>query len=109
MFKEKCGCMKLCPVSLGLALGLACGLGVFLWSIWVMYFGVTPMMAEYHIPVLSLKEGTIHALWAFLKGFVFGFFVALFYDLISCCCKSKWCCKKGCECGSGKDKPEAGK
>ncbi|VVC75117.1 hypothetical protein AQUSIP_03930 [Aquicella siphonis] len=105
MMSGKCGCNKLCPFSFGLAVGLTFGLGVFFWSLWAMYMGASPMMVEYHIPVPTLKDGTIHALWGLLKGFIFGFFIALFYDFISCCCKMKWCCKKsGCACCASEDK-----
>lgn len=108
MTNGKCGCgKKLCPVSLGLAFGLTCGLGVFIWVLWTMYNGATPAMVELHIPVLGLKDGAIHALWAFLKGFIGGFFIALFYDLISCCCKMKCCsCKSGEACCGSGNKPE---
>ena len=94
----KHGRSKLCPVSLGLAIGLTCGLAMFIWALWVMYYGPTPMMAEYHLPTPTYKDAGWLFLGGLLKGFVFGFFVALFYDLITCCCK------KGGVCGvcSGK-------
>jgi len=104
----KCGCMKLCPVSFGLALGLVCGLAIFIWTVWIMYYGVSPVMAQYQVPLPTLKDAVVHALWGLLKGFVFGFFVALFYDLIACCGR-KWCCKKSgstCACCASQDKPE---
>ena len=97
-----CGCngKKLCPVSFGLALGLVCALGYFAWVLWVIYYGPSAMMLASHMPVPTLGSGAVHALWALLKGFIFGFFVALFYDCISGCCKNKMCCKKSnCECG----------
>lgn len=94
MMCGKGGSSRLCPVSFGLAVGITFGLGVFIWTLWVLFHGASPMMMEYKIPVPSLKDGTIHALWALLKGFVLGFFIALFYDLIVCCCKVKWCCGK---------------
>jgi hypothetical protein len=101
MMSSKCG-KKICPVSFGLALGLACGLAVFIWTLWILYYGATPMMAAYHTPA-TLGEGSIMALWCLLKGFVFGFFIALFYNLISCCCP---CCKRpdGACCCCGKPK-----
>lgn len=103
--RGNCCRTKLCPFSLGLGIGLTCGLAIFLWSLWLLYAGPTPMMAEYHISVSSVWEGVVLALWGLLKGFIFGFFVALFYDLISCCCKSKWCCKSECACCAGKQEP----
>lgn len=94
-----CNCnKKICPMSFGLALGLTLFLGYFIWIMWIIYYGPSAMMVAAHMPVPTLEGGLVHAFWAFLKGFVFGFFVALFYDFISCCCKSKWCCKKECAC-----------
>jgi hypothetical protein len=95
----KCGGKgKLCPVSLGLAVGITAALAVFIWMSWMVYYGVPPTMASV-ITAPTIGGAFIHALWALLKGFLFGFFVALFYDFISCCCKGP-CCKKGeCSCG----------
>ena len=100
----KCGKGKaLCPVSLGLALGIVSGLAVFIWSLWILHYGVPPAMAGRMMVAPTLMGGVIHALWALLKGFLFGFFLALFYDFFACCMKSM-CCKKsgescGCNCG----------
>jgi hypothetical protein len=109
----KCCCTKrkkLCPLSFGVALGITAGLAYFIWVLWVIYNGPTPMMAEYHIPMPTMQDGIIHALWILLKGFVFGFFLALFYDLISCCCKMRCCGSKGnCSCCNSSNRPEAGK
>lgn len=92
MWHTKCGndektakCQKLCPVSLGLAIGIVSFFAVLIWSLWVMKYGMPPMLAAMHIPVPTLSSGFGHALLALLKGFIFGFFVALFYDLIACC------------------------
>jgi len=107
-----CGCgssKKLCPVSFGLALGLTLGLGYFLWVLWMIYYGPSAMMVMAHMPMPTLGQGAVHAGWAFLKGFVFGFFVALFYDFISCCCKNKMCCKKSDDACCPGSKPDAGK
>lgn len=103
-----CGCgRKLCPVSLGLALGLVAGLGILLESLWAMYYGPSTMMMQLHIPVPTFETAAIHALWGLIKGFIFGFFIALFYDLISCCCKMR-CCKSNCACCASKtdNKPD---
>jgi len=113
MCKCGCGSKVLCPVSFGLALGITAGLATFVWVAWAMYYGPTPMMTAFHVPVPTWQGGSIHALWALLKGFVFGFFLALFYDLIACCCKMR-CCRKSttctCSCCSSQDKkPDAGK
>jgi hypothetical protein len=104
--------MKLCPFSFGLALGITGALGVLIGSFWIMYHGVPPMMVQLHMPVPTYKDAAIHALGTLLKGFVFGFFVALFYDLISGCCKKCICCKKSdesCKCCGSSDKSEAAK
>ncbi len=85
--------MKLCPFSLGLALGLTAALGTLVWMAWVMYAGPTAMMTQFGIPVPTLQEGLVRALWMLLKGFVFGVVVALLYDYIACCCKGI-CCRK---------------
>jgi hypothetical protein len=101
---------KLCPVSLGLAVGLVCGLGSLIWLFWVIYNGPTAFMAAAHLPVPTMQMGLLHAFWAFVKGLIFGFFVALFYDWISCCCKNKMCCKCksdcNCSCCATDKKPE---
>jgi len=96
---------KLCPISLGLAIGLVSGLAMFIWALWLMYFGASPMMAEYNLPVPTFKAALILLLAGFAKGFLFGFFVALFYDCIICWCKNAgYCsvCSKGnCSCCKG--------
>lgn len=103
MHVGKCGCTKLCSFSFGLALGLACGLTVFIGSLWVMHYGLTPMMEQYHFALPTFNDAVIFGLWALLKGFIFGFFVALFYNLLTC---THRCCKKSsdaakCVCGCG--------
>ena len=69
---EKCGCGKkggrLCPVSFGLAIGLTVGLAIFIWSVWVMYNGLTPMMAQYQIALPTWTTSITDALWGLLKG-----------------------------------------
>lgn len=82
-------CMKLCPVSFGLALGIVSFFAVLIWSLWVMSYGLPPMLEALHMPIPTLGSGFAHALLALLKGFIFGFFVALLYDLISHCMTCK--------------------
>ncbi|OGT58339.1 MAG: hypothetical protein A3F14_03475 [Gammaproteobacteria bacterium RIFCSPHIGHO2_12_FULL_43_28] len=84
-------CFRLCPVSLGFALGLTSALALIVWAIWTKIQGVPPMMADV-MPALTFMNVLIHALWAFARGFVFGFLIALFYDFC-CWCKEK-CYKK---------------
>jgi len=76
---------KLCPVSFGLAVGVVSFFAVMVWTVWVMYYGLPPVMAAMHIPVPTLSRGFVHALLALMKGFAFGFFVALLNDVFSCC------------------------
>lgn len=80
---------KLCPLSFGLAVGIVSFFAVLIWTVWTMYYGMPPMMVAMHIPAPTLNGGFVHALVALFKGFLFGFFVALFYDLISCCLACK--------------------
>lgn len=93
----KCGCMKLCPVSLGLALGFLGAFAVLVWTAWIMYQGMPPEMASMPMPdwMTAFKQ----ALWALVRGFVFGFFLALFYDFFACCMAKM--CKKSNSCGCG--------
>ncbi len=87
---------KLCPVSLGLAVGLVSFFAVLLWSLGVIFYGFSTAMIAMHLPITTLGQGFVVALLALLKGFLFGFFVALLYDVISCCVR----CRKSCEkCG----------
>jgi hypothetical protein len=95
---------KLCPISLGLAVGIVSFFAVLTWTLWVMMYGLPPMMVAMQVPVPTLGGGAIHALLALLKGFIFGFFVALLYDLISCCLM---CVKSGRKCGCDNSSPES--
>lgn len=96
---------KLCPVSLGLAVGLVGFFAVLLWSLWVVIYGFTPAVMAMHLPITTLSQGFVVALLALLKGFLFGFFVALLYDVISCCVKCKKSCEKcGCHDSCGEKK-----
>lgn len=109
-----CGCGKkgkgLCPVSLGLALGITSALAVLIGSIWIMYYGMPAIMVANHIPMPTWSSSLLFTLIMLVKGFIFGFVLALFYDLFACCCKSKCCrsdekCACGCECCGPKTKP----
>lgn len=87
---KKCT-FKLCPLSLGIALGIAKALFVmlFVWYAWLsghvtmfteIGFGITPTFAG----------GLIGGAWGFLCGLIFGFIVGLIYDFCVDRCK---CCK----------------
>jgi hypothetical protein len=95
---EKCGSGKgFCPVTLGLALGLTCSLGVLVLSAWMMWFGL-PSAVESQMGgafAYTWGDACMAAVWALLKGFVSGFVFALIYNLI-CCCKAKCCGKCSC-------------
>lgn len=95
----KCGCGKkakgLCPVSLGLAIGLTSALAIFLWSAWIIMHGMPPEMAN--MPGPTWGDAGMHALMALIKGFVFGAVVGIIYDFCICCCKWK-CCKSNGTC-----------
>lgn len=80
-----CKAKKLCPVSFGLAVGVVSFFAVFIWTLWVIQYGMPPMMVEMHIPMPTVSGGLVHALLALVKGFLFGFFVALLYDCFSSC------------------------
>lgn len=102
----KPGCM--CPFSFGLALGVTSALAMMIWSIWAMYYGMTPMMEAYHMPMPTWSSACLHAGMVFIKGFIFGFFLMLFYNFFACCVKSM-CGKKcdtTCGCGTSTNKPE---
>jgi hypothetical protein len=92
---------SLCPVSFGVALGLTCGLAVYVWMAWVMWMGMPADVAGHMVPPANIADATMMAGKCFLKGLFFGFFLALFYDLIRCCCKSRCCCSKSGSCGCG--------
>ena len=94
---------KLCPVSFGLAVGVVSFFAVLIWSLWTMTHGLPPMMIALHVPVPTLSGGFEHALLALFKGFLFGFFVALLYDLFACCFARKKA-DGSCECGSSPSK-----
>jgi hypothetical protein len=96
----KCGCgtkgKHLCPLSLGLAVGLTAFLAVIVWSIWAMNMGLAPI--EIGQMVVPTWQGTIiQAFWGLIKGFAFGFVVALLYDLFACCFRGA-CAKRSCNC-----------
>lgn len=103
--KTMVGGKGLCPVSFGLAIGITCALAVLFWAVWISFYGppteMSPMMTKYLAMHAGMMGAGKMALWALVKGFVFGFFVALFYDFIACYCKGK-CCKTSdgiCNCG----------
>lgn len=87
----------LCPVSFGLALGITSAVAFFLWSMWIMYRGLPPEMMQSGVN-FNWNAILMHTLWSFVKGFLFGFILALVYDLICCCCRCRCCRSEACAC-----------
>ncbi len=91
----KTGCRtKLCPFSLGIALGVTQGLLLFFLAcaghLW--HYGITIihlLASVYSGYAPTIAGGGYGALWGFLDGFVFGFILALIYDCCLCCCCAK--------------------
>ena len=112
---SKCGPArgaKLCPISLGLAFGVTCALMTILWTFWFLNWGLPTSLAPYSAMIMQPADwstGLMVSLWALLKGFIFGFLVALIYDLCVCCCKCKCChkckCDANCQCNVPTNKP----
>lgn len=95
--------MKLRKFAFGFALGLTWSAGVVIMAIINAF---CPDWGNDMIKLLgnvylgydeSIKGMVLGALWAFGDGFIGGFFIALFYNLCLCCCKSKQsnCCHPG--------------
>lgn len=97
MYSKDCKEARLCPVSLGLALGFVSGISVLLWLLWISYYGVPPVMATYMPTPPTVGSSFLYAILALVKGFIFGFFLALFYDFFSSCCRAM-CCRKDGTC-----------
>ena len=85
---------KLSKLALGLSFGVVWGLSVF-------FMGLLAMCCQYGQPFVDAigsfyigYEATwlgslIGALWGFVDFFLFGFFIALFYNIFLCC---RCCC-----------------
>ncbi len=88
---------KLSPCGLGFALGAAKGLYLML-SAWVAYFFgygaamVGHVAGFYNGYGASVAGGFVGAGYGFVCGFIFGLFVAYFYNFaLRCCCKDGEC------------------
>jgi hypothetical protein len=81
--------------SLGFALGLTNGLGLFCLALASMKWDagtamVTQIASLYHGYGATVMGGLYGAGWGFLEGFVFGVIFAIFYNLcVGCCSKKK--------------------
>jgi len=89
--RGKCDGAYLCAVSLGLAVGITCGL-VSLFYGWAGYFwgygtSMVQMSAMIHYGyTATIAGGLIGGLWGLVEGFIFGFVVGYLYNYIQCCC-----------------------
>lgn len=86
-----------CPVTVGLALGLTCALGVLFISIWAICCGLPAGLEGQMLrPVPGdWSAAAVRAVWALIKGFIGGFVFAMIYNFL-CCLKSKCCGKCNC-------------
>lgn len=104
--------MKLCPFSLGLAIGVTCGLLMMFYAWVAAWYGwgmvmVTQYGAIFYGYAPTVIGGIVGGLWGLLKGFIFGFIIALVYNLCVGC-KFKGCSKScSCECCSPTNKTKA--
>ena len=91
---NSCG---ICPVTLGVSLGLTWALFIIVWSAWSMWFGIPALLDGniYLAAADSWGDVWVKAIWGFVNGFLAAFFFALIYNLIVCC-KSKCCGKSSC-------------
>lgn len=95
---DSCWCArKIRAFPLGFAIGTVSFFAVLIWTLYAIYYGLPPVMVEMHVPTPTLNGGFVHALLAFVKGFLFGFFIALLYNCYACCFSRR---KSGSECGT---------
>lgn len=85
---------KLCPFSLGIAIGVTKGLFILLLAWVAMWTGFGMSMVNHIASVhsgysASFVGGLMGGLWGLVWGFIFGFVVALIYDWCLCCCSRK--------------------
>ena len=105
---KSCDVGRLAPVSFGLAFGLTAFFGILICHLWMMKYGVPPEMVKFVVMPLTFSAGFIHALLGLFEGFIFGLFVAIFYNL-SLCCKSACCRASTASCCNAKDMSESEK
>lgn len=97
----KSNCFKLCPVSLGIAVGLTAMLCMWIMMMWGAHIdggAASAYMQHVKTATETMPLWQVY-LYVFLKGFFGGFFVALFYDLCRCLCY-KTCKKSSEQCGT---------
>lgn len=111
--KHHCKVSHVCAPSLGMALGLVGAIGVLLLSLGAALFGwwMEPieMVSKMYMGYSTGFVGTlIGIVWAFVDGFVGGWLIGFFYNMINRKCAAKCgdadgCCDEGsCESGSCK-------
>lgn len=92
MLDHECDKVKVCPVSLGIALGFVKGMYMLLlaWVAWLFGYGsamvdhISSFMSGYSA---SLMGGIKGGVWGFVCGFVFGFVFAYVYNFVCSRCK----------------------
>lgn len=82
---------KICPVSLGLALGITWGVSLLIMGLLALHFtyGVPFVIAMGHLYIgyeATMIGSVIGGLFGFVDAFIGGFIVAWLYNLI-CHCK----------------------
>lgn len=86
--------MRLAPVSFGFALGILWGLGMLLigWAGWLWGYGI-PWIQVWGSVYLgfgpSFMGGIVGAVWGFIDFFIFGWLIALIYNLCARCVKKQ--------------------
>lgn len=106
MCKHNCCNMRtLCPVSLGIALGIVKGLFLMLlaWAAWLWAYGdvLVQLLSNMYVGYApTFVGGFIGGLWGLLVGFIFGLIIGLIYDCCVCCCK----CGKSSACPECQDR-----
>jgi hypothetical protein len=94
---NKCGCMRLRVLPLGIAFGLLSGLCmlVFAWAAWRFGYGTGFMLqyaSIYPGYTSTLVGGIAGFAWGFFEGFICGALLAWFYNLCLCCGSCASCC-----------------
>ncbi len=97
---EKCGCKTfLCPVSLGLAVGITSGLGMMLFAWMAAYNGHGMAMMDQYATLYtgygaSFGGGVVGAIWGLMSGFICGAVIGLIYNCVHKMCMSR--CESSC-------------
>jgi hypothetical protein len=71
--------------AFGLAVGIVCGLSIFLLTYWFLFFGyqgsaLAKLSGIYFGYSVSLLGGFVGLLWGFIDGFIGGACIAWFYN-----------------------------